>query len=406
VSKFVSVATSKRTGPGRYSVGGNLYLDVAKGGTASWMFMYRFGGKQREMSLGSADLLKRDDAKLAADEQRIILKVQKLDPLAVRRQKPVTAQTVEALIEEVIEARKGGWKDGEEGAQRWRTIVKTHIPALLPMLVTEVTFELLLKTFLPQWDKQRAFLAQDILETALDLAFNKGQVARNVATWKGGLDCIMPKKIAVSKKRDALDAAEVPALVARLVPDTDVAAKPLLAIILSGMRDEAVREMKWTDLDVDAKVWTVPAKFMKRKKGQEQRDFDVPLSDQLLALITSMPQTHEQVFPSATGKVISNTVMNKKMAALGLKGGDDNVDIHGFRSTFSTWGNNHTKHEGRAIDAAIGHITKATSANSQAEGVYNRADYFDKRVPLMQDWADFCFGVSKVAVLPTRKKAA
>jgi integrase len=63
------------------------------------------------------------------------------------------------------------------------------------------------------------------------------------------------------------------------------------------------------------------------------------------------------------------------------------LTVHGFRSSFRDWAGEQTQHTREVIEHALAH-----KLADQAEAAYQRGDYFQKRITLMQDWANFCLG--------------
>lgn len=405
--KFVSLTAAKTAGPGRYSVGDNLYLDVAKGGTASWMFMYRFCGKQREMSLGSAEIINLTDAKASRYQHLITLKVRKLDPLAVRDQQRaaerlvVIVPTFAVLLDEVIADRAKEWKAGSDQAARWKGSLTKHAGSIMSKPVNEITTQDVLDVLRPGWGNKTFHQMQDYIEAVLDVAKVKGVVATNVATWKGHLDAVLLSKSKKAKaNQKALEADALPAVVASLHADAELDAKAILFVILTAARSGEVRGMLWSEVDLDKALWTVPAERMKEGVAHK-----VPLSSQAVALLRSLSRKPgvELVFPSKTGIQMSRKTFGMKMEAIGLKG---EATTHGFRATFSTWANERNPELGKVIDAALAHMSKANGQNSNSEAAYNRATYLDQRVTLMQSWADFCFGPVNDNVMVEKKAKA
>ena len=73
------------------------------------------------------------------------------------------------------------------------------------------------------------------------------------------------------------------------------------------------------------------------------------------------------------------------------KEGYEKITVHGFRSSFRDWAAEKGNFPREVCEQALAH-----SLADQTEAAYQRADYFDKRMVLMQAWADYCFGIKKV----------
>jgi integrase len=85
------------------------------------------------------------------------------------------------------------------------------------------------------------------------------------------------------------------------------------------------------------------------------------------------------VFPSVTGKPLSDMTLSKLVKGLGYE-----VDVHGFRTSFKTWCQERTTTPREVSEAALAHTIQ-----NKAEAAYARSDLFEKRTQLMESWANF-----------------
>lgn len=150
--------------------------------------------------------------------------------------------------------------------------------------------------------------------------------------------------------------------------------------ILTMARPGEVRGARRQEFDLEAKTWAIPAERMKMR-----REHVVPLSEQALAVVErNWPSIEaiELIFPSlnSTRKMLSENAFNSAFRRMGYE--KEIVTAHGFRSTASTI--LHTReYESEVIEAALAHQDK-----NAVRRAYNRTTYWDRRVVLMQDWAD------------------
>jgi integrase len=156
-------------------------------------------------------------------------------------------------------------------------------------------------------------------------------------------------------------------------------ARALQFAILTAARSGEVRGATWAEIDLAAKVWTVPAERM--KAGREHR---VPLSDAACELLRAMQagaKPDRLVFPSAqdADKPLSDMTLTAVLRRLKV----DAVP-HGFRSTFRDWSAENTSHPRDVCEMALAHTVA-----DKTEAAYRRGDLFDKRRLLMDDWARF-----------------
>ena len=191
---------AKITKPGRYAVGHGAYLQIAVGGTRSWLFRYRVDDKQHHMGLGSCDYVTLQEARdKAIDAQR--QRLQGTDPLQAKREARVartpstTTKTFAEAAREYLKAHEAGWR-GNGSLKQWQHCLKKHIlPTLGPRLVNAITTADVLATLSPIWTAipETARRARNRIELILDFAtaheWRKGD---NPGRWKGLLESLLP----------------------------------------------------------------------------------------------------------------------------------------------------------------------------------------------------------------------
>jgi integrase len=140
---------------------------------------------------------------------------------------------------------------------------------------------------------------------------------------------------------------------------------------------------KWDEIDLDKKLWTIPAQ--RTKAAREHR---VPLSDPALAIIKEMAEIRSTdfIFPGRRGP------LSAVMLQLALKRMGSDVTPHGFRSCFRDWAGNETHFPREVCEQALGHVT-----GDATEQAYRRSDALEKRRKLMDAWARFCGGEDRAA---------
>ena len=158
---------------------------------------------------------------------------------------------------------------------------------------------------------------------------------------------------------------------------------------------------RWAEIDLDAKVWTVPAERM--KAGREHR---VPLSNAALAVLAKVrPLALEKdgepdsAAPVFTGPRRALPMSNMAFLMLLRRMERDDLTAHGFRSTFSDWAAERTAYPREVVEMALAH-----AIGNKAEAAYRRGDLFDKRRKLMDAWSGYCAAAASGKVTPIRKK--
>ena len=170
-------------------------------------------------------------------------------------------------------------------------------------------------------------------------------------------------------------------------------------VILTAARSGEAREMKWNEVDLKAKVWTVPASRMKAKVVHR-----VPLSARVVDILKEQRKRHleaELVFPAPRGGVLSDMVLTGFLRDQKAPSSDKGrvATAHGFRSSFRDWASEH----GYARDLAERAL--AHTIENQAEAAYHRTDLLEQRRAMMEAWAQHVGGVrtsAKVVSLKSR----
>ncbi|MEP3638903.1 MAG: integrase arm-type DNA-binding domain-containing protein [Rhizobiaceae bacterium] len=363
---------------GRHGDGRGLFLYVKASGARSWVLRYQIHGRRHDLGLGAYP-----DVTLAMARERVLEARQLIaaggDPIAVKRQaKPKTFQ--DAALE-LIESKRHGWKNAKHAAQ-WRSTLETYVfPRIGPMQVVKVTTADVVGALKPIWSQkpETANRVRQRIEAVLDYASALGiREGDNPARWRGHLDHLLPKpkKVRAVKHHPALPHADISGFMAELASRTGVAAQALAFTVLTAARSGETRGMTWGEVDLEKKIWTIPAQRM--KAGKEHR---VPLTDETIAFFGPRQDHAALVFESQTkaGKPISDMSMTALLRRMGY----DNITVHGFRSTFRDWAGETTGFAREVIEAALAHGIK-----DKSEAAYARSDLFDKRRDLMQAWAN------------------
>ncbi len=400
--------------PVRFGDGSGLYLQVAPGDTKSWLFRFTLHGKAREMGLGPVGeppgAVSLADARRLAGEARALLRDGR-DPIVERQERKATLRrealeaserTFRAAAEAFVKTRAAGWKNEKHAAQWTATLEQHAFPVIGDMAVAKIGTDDVLRVLRPIWERvpETASRVRQRIEAVLDAAKVKGwRTGENPARWKGHLagELPAPAKVKRVAHRPALPWQQMAAFMEALNQRQGMAAKAVRFTILTATRTGEVRGMRWREVDLDAKVWTIPGERM--KAGKLHR---VPLSPAALAVLDDvrslMKAPADLVFPSANGKTplsdMALSMLVRSMACDSLAEGElprwrdgegRAVVPHGFRSTFRDWAGE-TRNDGRdVVEAALAHTIK-----DKAEAAYARSALLEKRRVLMDAWAEQC----------------
>jgi integrase len=368
---------------GRYSDGGGLWLQVGPSGNKAWLFRYVRHGRAHSMGLGAVHTINLAQARERARKARELLLDGK-DPLrekrttaAAERIAAARAMTFEQCAEEFLRVSPLAkqWTNIVH-CEQWHQSLRAYAyPTLGAVDVADIDTALVLKTLLPIWETKHetASRVRGRIERVLSWAKTSGfRTGDNPAAWDNFKDILGGKREQVHHA--ALPYAELPAFMEELRARDGIAARALELIVLTATRRGEALGAKWSEIDFDAKVWTIPAERMKRRKLHR-----VPLTSQTLGLLRTLPRTGEFVFPG-TGKHISERGLRDIVQVLA-----PGTTIHGFRSTFADWARERTSYSRDIVERCLAHAIK-----DKTEAAYHRGDQLEKRRRLLGEWARYC----------------
>lgn len=366
-------------GPGRHGDGRGLFLYVKPSGARSWVLRYQVQGRRRDLGLGAfPDVSLAIARDRAAEARRLIAEGE--DPITKKQQaKPKTFR--EAALE-LIESKRPGWKNAKHAAQ-WAATLESYVfPKIGAVQVAKIETADVISTLTPIWaaKPETANRVRQRIEAVIDYASALGiRSGDNPARWRGHLDHLLPKpkKIRAVKHHPALPHAQIAHFMTDLAQREGVAARALAFTILTAARSGETRGMTWGEVDLGAKVWTIPAVRMKAAK--EHR---VPLTDAALALLGQRAKGPDDALIFGSEAKPGKPISDMSMTAVLRRMERDDITVHGFRSTFRDWAGETTSFPREVIEAALAHGIK-----DKAEAAYARSDLFDKRRTLMEAWA-------------------
>ncbi|NMW23313.1 integrase arm-type DNA-binding domain-containing protein [Rhodanobacter denitrificans] len=385
-AKELSPLAIKRlsTEPGLHAVGGvaGLQLQV-RGGAVSWILRVLIGGKRRDVGLGGYPSVTLSDARDKARSFRAKIDAG-VDPVAERqaaRASLMTALTFDEAAKRAIAVKAPEFKNAKHLAQ-WQSTLDTYASPLIGKLpVDKIDARHVYAVLDPIWTTktETASRLRGRIEFVLDWATAaKHRTGDNPARWKGNLQPLLgkPSKLHKVKHHAALPATAMPGFIEALRQCAGIAARALEFAILTAARSIEVRGAAWSEIDVKAATWTVPAERM--KAGKEHR---VPLSPQALALLAKLPRMKgaDLVFPAPRGGVLSDMTLSAVMKRMKV----DAVP-HGFRSTFRDWASEISHYPQEMAEMALAH-----AIGNKVEAAYRRGDLLAKRTHMMTDWANF-----------------
>ena len=351
LNRLSAKKVEKLAKPGRHADGGGLYLAVsADGSRRRWVFLYRdkTAGGLREMGLGSAREVSLADARELAARARVALRDGR-DPLADRKAAQAIP-TFGAMADEVVLSLENGWRNPKHRKQ-WRSTLTQHCKGIRDIPVNAITTVHILAILKPLWERvpETASRLRGRIEAVLDAAKAKGiRTGENPARWRGHLDHLLPKRQKLTRgHHKALPFATVPPFLARLRESGSPAANCLEFTILTAARSGEALGARWEEINLDRRLWTIPAYRMKGGRPHE-----VPLSERAIAIINTMELTAgggEYVFAGQRpGRHLSDGAMKKVMRRMKVR-----ATVHGFRSAFRDWAAEGTDFPHEVVEMAL-----------------------------------------------------
>lgn len=393
------------TRPGLYAVGhvSGLQLYVAPGGSRSWILRTLIGSKRRDIGLGGYPdttlAQARERARVMKDKIR-----QGIDPVEEKRAARIAllaSQAKQLSFEDAARechmVKAPEFRNAKHKAQWINTLETYAFPTIGRMPVSEIELPHVLQVLKPIWHTktETASRIRQRIESVLTWATVSGfRSGENPARWEGNLKEVLPaaSKINNRKHHTALPFSGVASFMADLRKREGMAARALEFTIITASRSGEVRGMTWDEINLDSKVWTVPAERIKAGKQHK-----VPLSAEAIKLLKALPRFEKtnHVFPSRKGGPMSDMSLTAVMRRMGV----DAVP-HGFRSTFKDWARSCTSYPDEVSELALAHV------NSDAtRAAYARDELLPKRTRMMADWAKYCSNPQKSGdVVPMKGK--
>jgi len=364
--------------------GDGLQLRVSVNHSMQWNFNYRHPVTKNRinMALGSYPEVSLAQARKKTVEARELL-AQGIDPKAQRNE---LLETKRAETEHTFENVANAWfelkKDSVTPAYAediWRSLTLHVFPSMKSTPLSEVSAPMVIKLLRPIEAKGSLETVKRVsqrLNEIMTYGVNSGMIFANPLS---GIRAVFkkPKK----ENMPALPPDELPELMMEIAnASIKRTTRCLIEWQLHTMtRPAEAATTRWADIDFDKRIWTIPPERMKKR-----RPHTIPLTEHALSLLETLkPHSghREYVFPSDRNP---RTHANSQTANMALKrmGFQDRLVSHGMRSMASTILNEHGW-DPELIEVALAHVDK-----DEVRSAYNRADYIERRRPMMAWWSE------------------
>ena len=413
------------TKSGMHAVGGvaGLHLDVRTITSRCWILRVKPpGGKRRDLGLGAYPEITLEKAR----ERARLLREQLLlgtDPVQVRKQEKQAAAaeaakrlTFEECARACFAAKSQEFKNAKHTEQWINQLEKYAFPKIGKLWVQDVGKAQAISVLEPVWQVHTETATrvrgrcESVIAWAQAADAFKGD---NPFEWKRLKPLLpAPNKIKKVEHLAAVPWQRMPEFMHELRKDEQgeptvylrgrlPSLKCLRFMVLTAARGGEARGALHSEMDLDAKCWSIQGERMKAKKPHR-----VPLCDEAVQIVKDMRALNPEsdlVFPSfMTGKQLSENALGKVVDRITAQmPGCGDVTPHGMRSSFKDWARSQSEHDDEASELALAHVS-----TDKTRAAYARDELFNKRIVLMRDWAKFCAQKpAPVSVVPIKRAA-
>ncbi|WP_146378998.1 tyrosine-type recombinase/integrase [Cronobacter turicensis] len=374
-------AAKPKDKPYRISDGNGLYVYIPASGKKVWQLRYQFEGKEKIHTVGKYPEIGPAEARNIAFEVKRDLAIG-LNPAAKKKQQEKVPDTFGSIYEEWYKHKRQVWSEGY-AVELQRMFEADILPYIGKMTMDDIEPMTLLKVL-------RRFEERGAMERANKARRRCGEVFRYAvvtgrAKYNPAPDLADAMKGYRKKNFPFLPAEQIPAFNRALAGYSGSIVSKIATQVLqyTAMRTKELRSMQWANVDFENRVITIDAEVMKNRKQHL-----VPMSRQVYDLLRQLqPITSISNFVFAgrndKKKSISENAVLLVIRQIGYEG---LASGHGFRHQFSTILNEHGwPHD--AIERQLAHVDR-----NNIRGIYNHAQYLEKRKEMMQWWADYIDG--------------
>lgn len=388
--------------PTKMADGRGLYLLLQPNGARWWRLKYRIDGREKLLSLGTYPDVGLKLARQRRDEARELI-AQDIDPSAAKQAAKVSrasAEGFESVAREWFETQRGEWVDSHAD-KIIRRLERDVFPWIRKRPIAEIAAPEILAAL-------RRIEARGAIETAHRALTNVGQVfkyaiATGRATTNPSRDLSPSLRPVIQKHHASItDPAKIGGLLRAIdgYTGTPVVRAALQLSPLVFLRPGELRQAEWSEFDLDAGEWRIPAARMKARELHI-----VPLAPQAVAIlreIQALTGDGRYVFPSARSprRPMSNVAVLAALRRMGFA--SDEMTGHGFRSMASTLLNEQGWHRD-AIERQLAH-----GERNKVRAAYNYAQHLPERRKMMRTWADYLDTLKAdegAKVIPIKRRA-
>lgn len=396
-----------------------LYVRLAETGAITWIFRFKLHGKARQMGFGPYPAVSLAAARTMAREAYAHVKAGR-DPIELEQAKAEAAKadaarqvTFASYAERYMADRRETFKTQKQG-NLWEVTIRDYaLPVIGKLRMNDITERNIQQMMAPIYNTKRETTRKVVQRVAaiIGAAMDDGHRDRNKlnparpdahAHWRKQRDNARKDAAGRRGNHPSVKPSQIAEWFAVLRAKGGMGAKSLEFLALTAVRSGEVRAATWDEIDLASRVWTIPPEKTKMSRDPNRQAHRVPLSDAAVALLESLERRTgtDLVFPAARDGMMSDMTLSKvmrDMQAAEVKAGRVGwVDAtsnrpavpHGLRATFRTWAT------GNRVTFEVAEAVLAHAVGGTASLAYQRGNYFDQRVPVMQAWSDYLTGKS------------
>ena len=383
--------------PGRYGDGNALYLNIAPGGSKSWVQRISVDGKRRDLGLGGYPTVSLAEARdQAVANKRAVrqgdnpVPAKKTNSQAGKKAAPApgipTFRDAASIVHSLNGAR---WESAKTKNNWWQRAERYVFPAIGDMPVDRVGRAEVLEILTPLWTAkpETARRLRLIIKTVMAWAMAYEYVTVNPAGEV--IDAALPSMPKVRAHFRALPYPEVGAAIEAVEASTSFPATKLcfLFLVLTAVRSAEARYATWDEIDSDNALWTI-----RGSRTKTRREHRVPLSSGAMEVLSKAQELPTYggvpyIFPNdlTPNKSLSENALSYMLRRVGIP-----AVVHGFRSSFRDWAAENTDASFAVMELALAHGVGSGVVQS-----YARSDLLQRRRELMQEWSDYVLAAQK-----------
>jgi integrase len=364
---------------------GGLYLVVQPSGAKSWALRYRVSGRPTKLTLGAFPAIDLSSARALA--QRATGEIaQGGDPAARKKTERAAAKAARAEVDDLVEK-----------------VVDDFIKLYAARHTRDwkETARLLKKDVVPTWrGKRLADIEKKHVVKLLDVIVERGAPIganrtfaqlRKMCSWavsRGIIDrspCEGVKPPSAEIERDRVLTHDELALIWRATAElTYPYDKIIRLLVLTGQRRDEVAGLRWSEVDLDDRTWTLP-----KERSKNRREHVIPLTPPAMELLSSLPRIDGSPFAFGGGRAAPSAFSKAKSrldaTVARLNGGDpiSHWTFHDLRRTVAT----------RMAELQIApHVVEAVLNHQSGvirgvAAIYNRYSYLAEKRAALEAWA-------------------